>query len=285
MKRIHFSLLLVATTLLLLNSCKQEDVFKEGGKSAGTVTDIDGNTYDCIKIGNQTWTVQNLKVKRFNNGDAIDTTMTYIYKRPNGLRPPIDVNVFLDSIPSCQFYMDLSNKYSIYGRYYNTKVITDSRNIAPAGWHVATDEDWAELENFLIANGCNWDKSTSGNKLAKSLASIGKWASFKNESSLENGMIIKDSLSNNKSGLSLLPCGKFEKGDTAWFDKKVNGKTIRYGELRKWSSKDTCAYYWSPSKDKKIISYRYMKNTLESSAKIIDFQKSVAYSIRCVKDK
>jgi uncharacterized protein (TIGR02145 family) len=263
MKKNYFSFLMVITSLLLLGSCKQE-VFVEGGKSAGTVTDIDGNTYDCIKIGDQTWTTQNLKVKHFNNGDAIDTTMIYTKRELNVLRNIFELNnYFQDSIPSCKYYLGSMTKYGMYGRYYNTKVITDSRNIAPEGWHIATDEDWTKLEKYLIANGCNWDQSTSDNKLAKSLASI----------SIQNGMIVKDTLANNKSGLNLLPGGK------------TSGSGILYDLGMIWTNKGICGYYWSPSKDRKLIAYRYLKNSIESSARIIDFDNSVAYQIRCVKDK
>jgi uncharacterized protein (TIGR02145 family) len=285
MKKNRLSLLLFFTTILFLGSCKDEVKFVKGGSNAGTVTDFDGNTYECIKIGDQTWTVQNLKVTHFNNGDPLDTTMTYIYKRPNGLRPPIDVYVFLDSIPSCKTYWDTYSYTNTIGRYYNYKVITDARNIAPIGWHIATDEDWKELENHLIANGCNWDNSNSGNKLAKSLASKNGWTKLVDLNTLEDGTISNDTLANNKSGLNLMPSGKFEKGDTLWLTKKVNGKTVNYGVLTNWQGKDSCTYYWSPSKDKKIISYRFMKNTLQSSAKVIDFNPAVAYPIRCVKDK
>ena len=37
-----------------------------------SVTDIDGNIYDTVKIGNLLWTTSNLRVTRFNNGLAID---------------------------------------------------------------------------------------------------------------------------------------------------------------------------------------------------------------------
>jgi hypothetical protein len=37
----------------------------------GSVTDIDGNTYRTVKIGNQWWMAENFKVTRYQNGDAI----------------------------------------------------------------------------------------------------------------------------------------------------------------------------------------------------------------------
>ena len=42
--------------------------------TSGTVTDIDGNVYQTLKIGNQWWMAENLKTTRYRNGD----TITYV---------------------------------------------------------------------------------------------------------------------------------------------------------------------------------------------------------------
>jgi uncharacterized protein (TIGR02145 family) len=110
----------------------------------GTLTDIEGNIYKTIQIGNQVWMAENLRTIKFNNGNQIllaDNTWL-------GLTMP----------GYCWYNNDsTANKY-IYGALYNGYTISTG-NICPTSWHVPTDTEWGTLTNYL------WGGAIAGIKL------------------------------------------------------------------------------------------------------------------------
>jgi uncharacterized protein (TIGR02145 family) len=101
----------------------------------GTVTDFDNNVYTAITIGTKVWMLENLKTTHYRNGDPI----TY--------EPDASWYTFANGA-YCNYGNDESN-VATYGRLYNWYAVNDSRNLAPAGWHVATANDWTELINYF----------------------------------------------------------------------------------------------------------------------------------------
>ncbi|MFH1250902.1 MAG: fibrobacter succinogenes major paralogous domain-containing protein, partial [bacterium] len=102
----------------------------------GTLTDIDGNEYKTVKIGNQWWMAENLKVTHYRNGDAIpNVTDTTEWSN-------------LTTGAYCNYNNDDNNTVT-YGSLYNWYTVNDSRNIAPEGWHAPSDKEWKELEMYL----------------------------------------------------------------------------------------------------------------------------------------
>ena len=100
------------------------------------ITDYDGNTYQTVKIGNQIWMKENLKVTHYQNGDAI---------------PEVTDNTAWSNLTTgayCNYNNDPNNA-NIYGRLYNWYTVTDSRNLCPVGWHMPTDAEWTILTDFL----------------------------------------------------------------------------------------------------------------------------------------
>ncbi|MBU6192910.1 MAG: hypothetical protein KGQ39_07010 [Bacteroidetes bacterium] len=98
--------------------------------------DIDGNTYQTVKIGNQCWTQSNLKVSKYRNGDNI----------PTGLSNAVWQNT---TSGAYAIYNNDPVNDGLYGKLYNHYAVTDSRGLCPTGWHVPSDEEWTTLENFL----------------------------------------------------------------------------------------------------------------------------------------
>ena len=134
MKQMYF-----AITLLILFSCSIAQQPIQKASSNGSVVDIDGNVYKTIKIGNQWWMAENLKVTHYRNGDVIPNITD-------------DGEWFdLTSGAYCNYKNDTTNVV-LYGRLYNWYTVVDGRNLAPEGWHVPTDNDWQELVDYLGGN-------------------------------------------------------------------------------------------------------------------------------------
>jgi uncharacterized protein (TIGR02145 family) len=101
------------------------------------IEDVESNIYHTVKIGTQVWIVENLKTKRFRNGDLI----SYMDPQNN------------DSSAYCYYDHDI-NRYNTYGCLYNFNAIQDERKISPEGWHLPVEEEWKTLIDSL--GGC-WD--------------------------------------------------------------------------------------------------------------------------------
>jgi uncharacterized protein (TIGR02145 family) len=101
-----------------------------------TVTDIDGNVYKTVKIGNQIWMAENLKTTRYNDGTPI---------------PNVTDNIEWCNLLTTGAYCYYDNYYSnnaIYGKLYNWYAVGTGK-LAPKGWHVPTDAEWETLITYL----------------------------------------------------------------------------------------------------------------------------------------
>jgi len=110
-----------------------------------TLTDIDGNIYKTVKIGNQWWLAGNLRVTHYRNGESITNVSEY-------------ADWGLQTKGAWCYINNNSSDAAIYGVLYNWYALNDDRNIAPAGWHVPTDDEWKQLERNLGISGADLDK-------------------------------------------------------------------------------------------------------------------------------
>jgi len=123
----------------------------QAANTSNTVTDIDGNVYNIVVIGTQTWMKENLKVTKYKNGDAIQNVTN------NSTWSSLTTGAYGD-------YDNTPSNSTTYGRLYNWYVVNDSRGVCPTGWHVPTDLEWNTLTTYLggesVAGGKM--KSTTG---------------------------------------------------------------------------------------------------------------------------
>ena len=100
-----------------------------------TVTDVDGNVYHTVKIGTQTWMVENLKTTHYKDNTPI-TPITDNTLWKNAITPGY-----------CWYDNDINNKIP-YGALYNWYTVNTGK-LAPEGWHVPSAAEWQTLIAYL----------------------------------------------------------------------------------------------------------------------------------------
>ena len=155
----------------------------------------DGAPYPSIVYGTQEWTVENACHTTYRDGTPIPevTDSTAWENLTTGAWS------YYDNDPTKP---RLYNWYAVMG-IHDTDPNTPNKEFAPEGWHVPSDAEWTTLEEYLIANGYNHDDTTTGNKIAKSMASTTGW----NGSPDIFGAIGNDQCLNNSSGFNAFPAG------------------------------------------------------------------------------
>lgn len=126
--------------------------------SISQVTDIDGNLYQTVKIGNQEWMAENLNVEHYRNGDII---------------PQVQDEWDWGELTTgawC-YYDNGTENGKTYGKLYNWYAVNDSRGLAPEGWYIPDDSEWKTLEDtlggYLVGGGklkanLLWEKPNTG---------------------------------------------------------------------------------------------------------------------------
>lgn len=212
--------------VIIASSCNKNE-----NEPSNIVKDIDGNVYHTINIGTQVWMIENLKTSKFTNGDPIPNITNA--KEWSDLT----TGAYCD-------YLNSSGNSTTYGKLYNWYAVNDSRKIAPVGWHVATDAEWATLITYLGG------ESVAGGKMKETGTT--HWKS-------------PNTGATNGSGFLALPSGN--RYDTGDFDD--------IGYSCKW---------WSSTESATDNSYHRYLNYNTSNASRDSFSKTGGASVRCVRD-
>lgn len=224
-----------------------------GGNNSGcsggpsTVTDIDGNTYNVVTIGNQCWMKENLKVSKYRNGNPIPTNLS---------------NTQWQTTTSGAYaiYGNVPANDSLYGKLYNWYAVADPNGLCPTGWHVPTDSEW----NILVKN-LDPQADTSLNSSVQSPITGGL---MKATGDLQAGTGLWEDPNmgaTNSSGFTGLP------GSSRYFD----GSFAFVGQ---WG------YWWSSTQYSATFSrYRGLNFNAAFVNRSYD-TKTNGFSVRCVRD-
>ena len=152
MKISHITLLILMLITVVINSCSDDNSpggssnnnnnNNGGGSNTGgcaggptTVTDIDGNVYNVVCIGNQCWMKENLRTTRYKNGTVIPT--------PSG-------NAWFNtSTGACCDPQSNPVNSSVYGKLYNWYAVANPAGLCPSGWHEPENWEWNVLIKFI----------------------------------------------------------------------------------------------------------------------------------------
>ncbi len=215
MKNLLKITVLILCTFLFLQCSSDDDNTQQ---EPTTITDIDGNVYNTIKIGDQTWMLENLKTTTYNDGTPITE---WVFGMDWGSLPNQQGLYQWASTSDLNDIVDFELPFDYYGALYNHFAI-ETGKLAPEGWRIPSQQDFIALENFLNNNGF------SGN-VATVLKSDSGWSDFSG-----NGT--------NATGFNGLPNGYVAAGGTAtasesicsWVTSDVADGATNSSLTRKW---------------------------------------------------
>jgi uncharacterized protein (TIGR02145 family) len=218
-----------------------------------TATDQDGNTFEWINYGTQDWAIENAEVVTYRDGTPIPQVTDD------------DEWANLTTGAWCYYNNDptkhrLYNWFAVMGIHDNDES-TQNKEFAPEGWHVPSDAEWTTLKEHLIANGYNYDGTTTGNKIAKSMASTTGWNTSANTGASGNNQSL-----NNSSEFNAIP----------------EGKRSLYGD---YSLEGYIADFWSSTVyDTNTAYYYYLTYDFNLLGRDNSWYKQDAFSVRFVRD-
>jgi uncharacterized protein (TIGR02145 family) len=210
------------------------------------VTDVDGNEYNTLLIGDQCWIRENLRVTRDPHGNPIER-----------LYPSSDPQLFAA-------FGGLYKWQSIWGADISVPTGDEPvQGICPTGWHLPAENDWDQLTEYLIGHGYNYNHTLENNLIGKSLASKDHWSTFSNPPTGSPGYEMAN---NNSTGFNAMPSGLFQ----------ANGTYTEQG---------ISAGFWSaiPSNSETGSAYMRRISFRDRELQIDSISKSAALAVRCVK--
>ena len=214
----------------------------------GTFTDYDGNTYNWVGIGKQAWMAENLRVTHYADGTAIplvtDNT-AWAMLRDNSTD---DAYCWYNNNEA--IYKDTYGALYTWAAAMNGESSSNAnpsgiQGVCPDGWHLPSDDEWTELEDYITTDGYSGTEGTA-------LKATGGWTSNGNGTDIYGYSAFPGGYRNYNSG-TFNNAGSY--GD--WWSSSENGGTYAYYRYLFYSSADVGRY---------------------------SYYKSYGFSVRCVRD-
>ena len=187
-----------------------------------------------VKIGNQTWTNTNLDVSNYRNGDPILQ-----------VQDPSEWSN-LTTGAWC-YYNNHTANGTTYGKLYNWFAVSDSRGLAPNGYHIPTDAEWTTLTTYLGGLSLS-----GGNMKETGILPAGHWQT-------------PNTGATNTSGFTALPGG--------W--RFSNGSFTSLGKY---------GYWWSSSESNFSFAWYRSLNYNNSNVTSYFDNEVFGFSVRCLRD-
>jgi len=132
MKKVTLILCVKLMAVMMLASCTGGGTKDEEPPNKTTLSNE-------VAIGEQVWMTQNLDVDKFRNGEVIPEAKTEGQWKAYGEA---------GEAAWCYYNNDSANGL-IYGKLYNWYAVSDSRGLAPVGYHIPSDAEWTVLTDYL----------------------------------------------------------------------------------------------------------------------------------------
>ncbi len=226
------------------------------------VTDIDGNQYRTVIIGDQEWMAENLRTTRYHDDTEIvsglsdtdwrNTTSGAMAVQPHGSLTGLNSD---------------EDVVEVYGRLYNWYAVSATGGLCPADWRVPTEDDWNELMDY--ADSLGYPNSSIANGAGNALKSrrqeespVGApWATFEHPRwryhFTHHGMDV--------FGFSGLPGGY----------RVFNGSFDFVGAY---------GYWWSSSESSAASAWSRSKFHGSGDVSRLNLTKQFGFSVRCLRE-
>ncbi len=241
--------------------------------AAPTVTDHEGNVYATVQIGNQCWMRDNLRtttspstgtylIPAAGTGETFTGKQARWYNNDSATYAPMNYGLLYNWNAAVDTFNTAYGETSVNSTYGNAVSVTFSghrRGICPAGWHLPSDAEWTQLENYVGSQSkytCGGDSS----KIAKALASTEGW----NTSTNICAVGIAPS-GNNATGFSAVPAG------------------FCYNSLCSWAG--SSAFFWSSTQYSSSGAWYYQLSSAGVGVYRYGEGKDFGYSVRCLRDE